>query len=131
MDGVSPGLGAIITANNYMHDVATGVMLVCFGAVWYVHRAYDPEGGPEARSLFLKLYDLVTLAAKISLAWILIGGVPRTIYYTRLEWVPAVGDTQVVAIAIKHVLAFSLVGTGIYTWKRIGAAARETRKMPG
>ncbi len=128
MDEISPALGAIITANNYLHDVATGLMLMSFGAIWLVSRRFHPDSGERAAGLYLSLYGAVTRIAKFSLVWILVGGVPRTIYYTRLEWAPAVGDTQVVAIAIKHVLVFAMVGAGVYYWTIFKKQANRIRQ---
>ncbi|KKK84307.1 hypothetical protein LCGC14_2784700, partial [marine sediment metagenome] len=101
MDEISPALGAIITANNYLHDVATSLMLMSFGAIWLVSRRFTPGTGMASAGLYLSLYEAVTRIAKFSLVWILLGGVPRTIYYTRLEWAPAAGEAQVVALVIK------------------------------
>lgn len=117
MNELGSALGAIITANNYLHDVATGLMLMSFGAIWLISRRLLPDSGKRTAGLYLCLYDSVARIARFSLAWILIGGIPRTIYYTRLEWAPAVGETQVVAIVIKHVLVFALLGAGIYYWR--------------
>lgn len=128
MNEISPALGALITANNYLHDVATGLMLISFGAIWLVSRRYTPGTGRASAELFLSLYEAVTRIAKFSLAWILVGGVPRTIYYTRLEWAPSVGETQVVAIAIKHVMIFAMVGAGAYYWTLFKRQAGSVRQ---
>ncbi len=117
MNEISPALGAIITVNNYLHDVATGLMLMSFGAIWLVSKRYAPGSGMATDALYLSLYEAVTRIAKFSLVWILLGGVPRTIYYTRLEWAPAAGEAQVVALVIKHVLVFAMVGAGLYYWR--------------
>ena len=128
MNEISPALGAIITANNYLHDVATGLMLMSFGAIWLVSRRYTPGTGRASAGLYLSLYEAVTRIAKLSLVWILLGGIPRTIYYTRLEWAPAIGETQVIAIVIKHVLVFALVGAGIYYWLLFKRQANRVRQ---
>ena len=128
MNEISPALGAIITTNNYLHDVATGLMLISFGAIWLVSRHFQPDSGEKAARLYLSLYGAVTRIAKFSLVWILVGGVPRTIYYTRLEWAPAVGETQVAAIGIKHVLIFAMVGAGVYYWMLFKKQANRVRQ---
>ncbi len=128
MNEISPLLGAIITANNYLHDVATGLLLVSFGAIWYVSRSFGEGSDPGTSRLYLSLYSKMTGIARISLAWIIIGGVPRTIYYTRLEWAPAAGEAQVVALIIKHVLVFAMVGAGIYYWRLFKKQASRLRQ---
>ena len=47
------------------------------------------------------------------------GGVPRTIYYTRFEWANAAGKGQVTALIIKHVVMAVLVVVGIVCWRRL------------
>ena len=128
MDQVSPFIGAIIMTNNYLHDVATGLMLVSFGAIWYISRGFDPSAGRRTTLMYLALYDTVTRLAKVSLVWILLGGVPRTIYYSRLEWAPSAGDTQIAVLIVKHVLVFYMVGAGIYYWRKFGRQARKARE---
>lgn len=128
MESVSPALGALITANNYLHDVATGLMLACFVSIWYISRRFDPSTDSGASSLYLTLYSTVTKLARLSLAWILLGGIPRTIYYTRIEWAPSAGETQVATIIVKHIIVFILVGAGIYHWRRFSAQARRVRE---
>lgn len=128
MDEITPLLGTIITANNYLHDVATGLLLVSFGAIWYVSRSFREGSDPGTSRLYLSLYSRMTLIARLSLAWIIIGGIPRTIYYTRLEWAPAAGEAQVVALVIKHVLVFAMVGAGIYYWRLFKKQASRIRQ---
>ena len=128
MNEISPLLGAIITANNYLHDVATGLMLMSFGAIWYVSRSFGEDSDTGTSRLYLSLYEAVTRIAKFSLVWILLGGVPRTIYYTRLECAPAAGEAQVVALVIKHVLVFAMVGAGIYYWMLFKKLASRIRQ---
>jgi hypothetical protein len=128
MNEISPALGTIITANNYLHDVATGILLVSFGAIWYLSRCFGQGNDPETSRLYLSLYATVTRIAKFSLIWIILGGVPRTIYYTRLEWAPAAGDAQIVAIVIKHVVVFAALGTAVYHWIKFSKQARRVRQ---
>ena len=114
-------------ANNYLHDVATGLLLVCFGAVWSISRGFREGTSKATASLYLALYRDVTRIAKGALIWILVAGVPRTIYYKKLEWAVAAGDSQVPAIIIKHVITFSIVGAGAYWWMKFGAKAKAVR----
>ena len=62
--------------------------------------------------------------AKYSLIYILVAGVPRVIFYEEYEWSRIAGDLQIVAIIIKHVVMFLLVGTGFYFWIKLGKKVR-------
>jgi hypothetical protein len=57
----------------------------------------------------------------------LVGGVPRTLFYRKFEWNTAVEHGQVAAIIVKHVLVFSIVGTGAYLWMRLGRRVKEIK----
>jgi len=122
---VSPTLGVFIMMNNYFHDVATALLLASGVAMWVIVRRLEAHPAQEVVDYFLKVYRGVTGLAKFSLAWILIGGVPRTLAYKEFEWANAVGKSQVPALIIKHILAFLIVGTGAYLWIRLSRRIRE------
>ncbi len=112
---------------NYSHDIATafltvsGVLIVLL----YKKRQSLSEGGSiEAFSL---IYRRIKLIAEVSLLWILIAGVPRTLFYKKLEWSYMAGNAQVVAIGIKHVVMFALVGVLSYYWIKLSRFLKEKR----
>ena len=57
--------------------------------------------------------------ARFSLAWIVLGGIPRTIFYREFEWANAAGRAQVLALVVKHVVAFAFVAAGAVLWARL------------
>jgi len=119
----------ILTVNNYFHDVATGLLLVSGLTAWILIKSYpEPEDARSAQFL-LRTYRSVAKTAKIAFFWIIIGGIPRTIFYKRLEWASAVGNTQIWAIAIKHVLVFACVGMGIYYIHQFNKKIRAVRRF--
>lgn len=122
---MSPTLGVFIMMNNYFHDVATALLLASGVAMWVIVRKLETHPAPPVVDYFLKVYRGVTGLAKFSLAWILIGGIPRTLAYKQFEWANAVGNSQVPALIIKHILAFLIVGAGAYLWIRLGRRIRE------
>ena len=124
---MSPTLGVFIMMNNYFHDVATALLLASGVAMWVVVRKLDRNPESAVADYFLKIYQGITGLAKFSLGWILIGGIPRTIFYTKFEWANAVGNSQVPALIVKHVLAFTFVGTGAYLWIRLSRRIREIK----
>ena len=119
--------GVILMMNNYFHDVATALLLASGIAVWVIYKKLGNSDKPDVREYFLKLYDSMTSLAKFALAWIILGGIPRTYFYTEFEWSHYAGQSQIPALIIKHVLAFVFVSAGAHLWLRIRNKVREIR----
>jgi hypothetical protein len=124
---MSQKLGVIIMMNNYFHDVATALLLASGIAVWVMFSKYD-NNAPEVREYFMKIYRGITRLAQFSLVWILLGGIPRTIFYKDFEWANAVGKNQVPALIVKHVIAFTIVGAGVYVWLKLSKRIKDIRE---
>jgi len=107
-------MSLIIVFNNYFHDLATGVFFGCAVALWAVSRSLRAD--PARAAALAPIYIALTRALWISVAWILIGGVPRTIFFPSYEFIPALGKDIIPALVIKHVFMFAAVGTGIAAW---------------
>ena len=119
---INPILGIAIMMNNYFHDVATALLGASGVALWVIMKRYDEHPRQNERDVteyFLALYKSMTKLARFSLYWILIGGVPRTLFYKDFEWVTAVQHGQVPALIVKHILAFTFVGIGVHLWIRL------------
>lgn len=119
-------LPVVIMTINYSHDIATALLAVSGAALWIISRSYAEVRGTANVFYFIEVYRGITRLAKYSLIWILAAGVPRIIFYREYEWASQAGDLQVVAIIIKHIVMFLLVGTGIYHWSRL---ARRVQKL--
>jgi len=119
--------GVILMMNNYFHDVATALLLASGIAIWIIYKKLGNSDNPDVREYFLKLYDSMTSLAKFALAWIILGGIPRTYFYTEFEWSHYAGKSQIPALIIKHVLAFVFVSAGAHLWIRIRSKVREIR----
>ena len=125
---MSQGLGIIILMNNYFHDVATAMLLASGFIMWIFLKQYDSVSKhTETGEFFFKLYTSITKLAKFSLAWIIIGGIPRTIYYTEFEWANAAGKNQIPALVVKHILFFIIVGTGAHLWLKLNKRVKELK----
>lgn len=116
---MSPELGILIMLNNYFHDVATALLAASGVTMWIVAKKYEKHKTPDYLPYFIDLYKGITGLAKFSLYWILIGGVPRTIFYKEFEWANAAGKGQIPALIVKHILAFIFVGTGAILWIKL------------
>lgn len=125
MYDISPALGVIIMMNNYFHDVATGLLITSGVGLWVVVRRFQDTGNREKAEYFLSIYRGMKRLARFSLFWILLGGVPRTLFYKSFEWANAVDHYQVPALIVKHVLAFSFVFGGVAIWLRFEKRAKE------
>ena len=118
MGELGGALGVAIMMNGYFHDVATA-MPAASGAALHVMLKKHRGGDGEAAEYFNRVYKGMASFARFSLLWILIGGIPRTLFYRDYEWATAVSNGQSHALIVKHVIAFALVGAGISIWLRL------------
>ncbi len=126
---MSPELGVVIMMNNYFHDVATALLLASGYVTWVIVRRYDDSSKTkETTEYFLKIYGNAVKLAKYSLIWIVIGGIPRTIFYAEFEWANAAGKGQIEALIVKHILVFTFVGLGAHIWIRVNRRVKEIKQ---
>jgi hypothetical protein len=120
----------LIIINNYLHDVATAVLLSS-AVILYVLGRQAREGSEGERRALVRAYGTLTRFAWGALAWIVVGGIPRTIFFPTYEFIPASVKGIVLDLVIKHVLLVSGVIAGGVMWVRIGRQAREYAKTDG
>jgi hypothetical protein len=125
---MSPELGVLIMMNNYFHDVATALLIASGVAMWVIVRRLGNISQGQVTDYFLSIYKGITRLAQFSVVWIILGGIPRTIFYKDFEWANAVGKDQVPALIIKHILAFIFVGTGAYVWLKLSKRIRTIKE---
>ncbi len=116
---ISPGLGVAIMMNNYFHDVATALLIGSAVALHAIVRIQASMDTPVATIFFLRTYDQMVKLFRFALWWVIIGGVPRTIFYTSFEWANAADKLQVPALMVKHVMIVTLVVWGVIAWRRL------------
>jgi hypothetical protein len=119
----------LLMMNNYLHDVATALLVAsgwCMGLLW---RNLNPGKGSESIRYFIRLYHGLTRLARFSFVWIILGGIPRVIFYKQFEWSNMAGRGQVPALIVKHILAFSLVLAGALLWVRVRTRVRELEQQ--
>jgi hypothetical protein len=122
---MTPAAGIALMMNNYFHDVATALLAASAFALWVLLRRYEAgQRGPDAARYFLEIQRAMTKLARFSVVWIVLGGIPRTIWYLEFEWANAAGRGQVTALIVKHVVAFALVGYGVLFWRRLRVRVR-------
>ncbi len=113
--------------NNYFHDVATALLITSAVVILFLARTAERTGEVEAIRYFVDLYPKLTILARISLSWIAVGGVIRLLTFVDFEWAAAVGKDQVPALVLKHIVIFTVVGTGAYKWRQLSRKVKELR----
>ena len=124
---ISPGVGVAIMMNNYFHDMATGLLVGSGFALHAIIRIVKTMNTPESIVFFLKTNRHMIKLFKFALWWVVLGGVPRTIFYTSFEWANAADKLQVPALAVKHVMMFAAVVWGVVAWRRMQKRVAELR----
>lgn len=108
----------LIIMNNYFHDLASAVLLGSAVIMYALGRQARREG-PQAYATLAGFYATLTKFAWGAVAWIVIGGIPRVIFFQTHEFIPAVEKGLLAALAVKHVLFFSAVVAGLILWRSV------------
>ncbi|HEY5652766.1 MAG TPA: hypothetical protein VIR63_00135 [Pontiella sp.] len=114
---MSSYLALLLMMNNYLHDVATALLAASGCVIWVLWHHLGSAPNLETQRYFVRMYYAMTRLARFSFAWIILGGIPRTIFYTEFEWSNMAGRGQIPALIVKHIVAFILVGAGIMLWR--------------
>ncbi len=122
---LSPALKVIIIMNNYFHDVATAMLLSSAIILWILGRKAEQEG-PDARRWLASAYPVLTKVALFSILWIVIGGIPRTIFFEAVEWNMSDPSNKYLftALMVKHAFMWVAVITGSAMWMRMRRVAK-------
>lgn len=112
-----------VIINNYLHDLATGLLLSAAVILWVLMRR-AAAGNPTDVGAFARAFPALTRFAVWSVVWIVVGGVPRVVFFSRYEWDPAVVGGIVPALLVKHALMFSAVTLGAVMWRRASRVLR-------
>jgi hypothetical protein len=116
-------ISILIIINNYFHDLATGLLLSSAVILWVLGRRAE-QGGAEERRALAGAYPTLLLFARGAFVWIILGGIPRTIFFTRYEWDPAVINGIVPALGVKHAFMVTVIVIGALMWRRMAKVAR-------
>lgn len=124
----SPSVAILLLLNNYVHDVATGLLLI--SALWLGWSARDlgPTPSPEVMGVFRRSYNRCLRFVIGSLFVIVATGVVRTVHFMEFEWSPALGKGLVPVLLLKHALIFTMLIAGVYAWVGL---RRRLRELPG
>lgn len=118
--------------NNYYHDFATAVIIVCTYATVLMVRFAEREASGLFRKNLIKIYPRMLHVTGGSLVLLFMAGIVRSFTYKWFEWVEVMGMSQIVVVIFKHVLIFAVFGYGIYLWvglhKRMKAIRAEGKE---
>ena len=109
-------LPVIIMFNNYFHDLATAFLGVSAFMLLAIKKHLLKNKVENNREIYIKAFHYLSKLALISLAWIILGGIPRTIFFKKYEWWDAVVKGVVAALVMQHIIMFAVTGVGIYIW---------------
>ncbi|MDZ4178740.1 MAG: hypothetical protein U1E29_05860 [Coriobacteriia bacterium] len=107
----------LIIMNNYFHDVATAVLISAAAIMWVLGRQAE-RGGADQLAALARFYPTLTRFAQGALVWVILGGIPRAIFFNSHD-LGAVRDDLVLAIAVKHVVEVAAVVAGVVLWYRV------------
>jgi hypothetical protein len=123
---VSPTLSTVISLNNYSQNLAIVIFAASGLAAWLISRrrvnSARVKGVAASRGRFAK-------AALLSLFWMFISGVPRMLFYRRLEWAHAVGSGEVVSLIVKQALTLAIAAMGACVWTRLNKMAGGSEEL--
>lgn len=115
----SPALGVAVMMNNYFHDVATALLAASAFCLHAILRVQAAVNTPAATVFFLKTHKIMVKFFRFAFWWIIIGGVPRTVFFRSFEWNHFADQMQVPALIVKHILFAVMVIWGLYAWRRM------------
>lgn len=113
-------LDIIIIMNNYFHDLATAVLFSSGLLMLTLYQVLRRNKNPERVRFFKEIYNNYTLVAKASLTWVILAGIPRVIYFKKIEWTIALDNRIIPALMVKHIFMFSLAIIGGWLWYKLG-----------
>ena len=113
----------VIIINNYFHDLATGLLLTSAVILWVLGRRAEQGGAPERKAL-AQAYPTLIKFARGAFIWIILGGIPRVIFFYQYELIPAGVKGIVPALIVKHVLMVTVIVIGALVWRRMAKLAK-------
>ena len=124
-------IGILVMMNNYFHDLAAGIVFVS-GVTMYVMVQKAIENDTKAaKEIVLGVYPKLVHIIGGSIIFMLFAGVIRTFTYKEFEWANAVGNSQVPAIMVKHVILGGIFFYGIALWIKAHRKIKAIRKELG
>jgi len=113
----------VIIINNYFHDLASGLLLSSAVILWVLGRRAE-QGGVSERRALAQAYPALIKFARVAFIWIILGGIPRVIFFNQYELIPAGQNGIIPALIVKHVFMVSVIVIGGMAWRRMARLAK-------
>lgn len=123
-------IGILIMMNDYSHDFATAIFLNCTFFM-FVLTKYVEDKGAEAKGLVVGIYPKMLHVNAGAAIFLFMAGTVRAFTFKEFEWANAVGNNQVPAIIVKHILMFAMFFYSVYIWIRVHKKIQALRKELG
>lgn len=120
-------IGILIMMNDYFHDFATALFLICTYTMVVLIKHVDDKG-LEAKGLVVGIYPKMLHVNVGAAIFLFFAGTVRAFTFKDFEWVHAVGNDQVPAIIVKHILMFTLFFYSVYLWVGVHKKIQQLRK---
>ena len=122
-------IGILVMMNNYFHDLAAGIVFVCGVTMFLmVKKAAELDTRP-AKEIVTAVYPKLVHIIGGSIIFMLFAGTIRTFTYKEFEWANAVGNAQVPAIVVKHIILGGIFFYGIALWIKAHKKIKVMRKV--
>lgn len=121
-------IGILVMMNNYFHDLAAGIVFVCGLTMYAMVKKAEEIGSREIKEFFIGIYPKLVHVIGGAIIFMLFAGVIRTFTYKEFEWANAVGNAQVPAIIVKHIILGGIFFYGIALWVKSHRKIKEMRK---
>ncbi len=103
--------GVIVIFNNFFHDLAAALWFSSWFLIYNLFKIVNNKKVFINKTFFLIFRRTINIAY-LSLFFIVVGGIFRTINYSNYEYIPAAGRGQISLLLLKHFLFFLLVIIG-------------------
>ncbi len=124
-------MGIFVMMNNYFHDLAAGIVFVSGVTMFVMVKEALEIGSREAKEIVLGVYPTLVHIIGGSIIFMLFAGVIRTFTYKEFEWANAVGNSQVPAIMVKHIVLGGIFFYGIALWIKAHKKIKNMRQELG
>lgn len=115
--------------NNYLHDFCAALLLVSALSTLFFYKKLPENPQKQTLDYFLQVYRKLVRLGWISLIFTILLGIPRTLSYKSMEWSVSLGNKQIPLLAAKHILLFSVVGTGMFFWMRLHSKVKLLQRI--
>ena len=121
-------MGIFVMMNNYFHDVATAMLVVASLLMFFLFKEVEKQKNNETKQLFVNVYGKLSHIIGGTIIFIIMAGIVRTFTYKEFEWANAVGNEQVPAIIVKHILVVFFLVFGLRGWIKVHRRVRKMRE---